>query len=487
MMSSQHLISTTNATTKMSSSSSSSGIVLGTYEATKAAACVSEQPDPIHWHDSAAFRDSSYRQLHHQRGVVGIFSVRLLQAEDLQRSHWSPFALGPVKHLGLSKAHGAVSSFCTFTLDFASGRGDSADDRTVRSGARQLDDMSDRKPAAVKRPGNSKNKPSFVSPVIPESNSPVWDSCAFEFPLKKGVCPDGSRVLLCVAVEEEATAVENFFPGVTPSNRQLGTGQLDLTELCLGETGKGLALPGVLDTWIDLTLEQDGSGEMIPDLTKEDPLAPPVKLEAATKPTGRVRVLVSYQPCGLEPQPKDVVALEAFARCNTKIASCRPVLDPLMPLTIVDRRGSYLLASYFLPDGRKACVRLHRNAVFVIERQNIIDAATNLALLPVDVALSTPVGQAVTHALTPLVAAGSELLMPAMLSAKLVWMAVRTTGLGVASGLLALTGTVWHEGSSSLTRGSHLNRPNGHGASHAVNVDPAVAKRASGTAQFVQL
>jgi hypothetical protein len=467
----------------MKSSSSSS---FSTYEATKAAERVLGQPDPIHWHGAAAFRDSSYRQLHHQRGMTGVFNVRLLEAADLQRSYWSALALGPVKHLGLSKAHGAVSSFCTFTLDFQDVH-DCCDD-DVRKRPYSLD--ADLKPAAK----NTKNKPSVVSPVVPEDNNPVWDSCHFEFPLKKGACPDGARVLLCVSVQEEATAVENLLPtavagGGAGNRRLLGLGKLDLTELCLGETATGQPLPGVRDAWITLSLEGQQHDERVPDLTKDDPLAPPVKLEASmTKSTGKVRVLVSYQPVGMEPQPKDVVALEAFARRNGTTTSCRPVLDPLMPLFVLDRRGSYILAEYLLTDGRKACVRLHRNAVFVIERQNIVDAATNLALLPVDVALSTPVGQAVQHALQPVVTAGSELLMPALLSVKLVWMAARTTGLGVVSGVHALAGTVWHEGATSLTRGSGSD-PSQQQRAAALQYHRNNSHRdnRAATAQFVQL
>lgn len=472
---------------KSTTSVSSSAASFTTYEAKKAADSVKGQPDPIHWHGGTAFRDSSYRLLHHQRGVVGIFNVRLLEASDLQRSYWSALALGPVKHLGLSKAHGAVSSFCTFTLDFQDVHDEAPPSTDAASCRRPLSSRGwedERKPAARTNAhaAPTKTRPSVVSPIVAEDNNPVWDSFHFEFPLKKGAAEaDGARVWLCVSVQEEATAAENLLPGsFAGGNKLLGTGQLDLTELCLGETATGQPLPGVQDAWIHLTLKD--IDENVPDLTKADPLAPPIKLKAANKSKGKVRVLVSYHPLGMEPQPKDVVALEAFARRNVSTSSCRPVLDPLMPLTIVDRRGSYVLAEYLLSDNRKACVRLHRNAVFVIERQNFMDAATNLALLPVDVALSTPVGQAVQHALQPVVLAGSELLMPALLSVKLVWMAARTTGLGVVSGLQALAGTVWHEGATSLTRGGGNSNSNNHSRTQYDRRDSR-----SATAQFVQL
>ena len=457
-----------------------------TYEATKAAQSVSSQPDPIHWQPEVSFRDSQYRQLHHQRGVCGMFHVRLLEADDLQRIYWSALALGPVKHLGLSKAHGAVSSFCSFSLDCS--------DANVQMPveALQVGMEEDRKMPAV---GKQEKKPAVVSPVVREDNNPyvdllalciltsifshhslyphicsVWDNCQFEFPLRKGACKDGQRVKLQVRVEEEGTAVESFLP----ANRLLGIGSLDLTELCLGETTEGQPLPGVRDAWfpIHYSSEEDESQQQRSDRSLrslDDPLA---QEPTSKQQTGRVRVLVSYSPVGMDPQCNDIVALEAFARRDPNKNSCRPLLPPLAPLTVLDRRGAYVLAEYYIPEAAtKATVRLHRNAIFVIERRNWVDGVHNLALLPVDVVLSTPIGRGVQQAATPIVIAANEILMPAMLSVKLVWMAARTTGLGVFKGVQALGSTVWHEGSSSLTKQN--------------NDGPA--GRSAGTAQFVQL
>ena len=47
--------------------------------------------------------------------------MRLLEGRELQRRHWSALSLGPVKHLGLSRAHGQVSSFATLRLAFWDG------------------------------------------------------------------------------------------------------------------------------------------------------------------------------------------------------------------------------------------------------------------------------------------------------------------------------------------------------------------------------
>ena len=506
-------------------------------------------------------------------------TVRLLQAAHLRRSHWSMLALGPVKLLGLSKAHGPVSSFCEFTLDFVDPHSCCQSDHSTSNYSNtntnntSNSNSNHQKPAArtnhtiaTSTTTANNNKPKVVSPIIPNNDNPVWgDTCHFEFPLSKGAAPhDGMRIVLNVAVREDATVVEQMLPQLPVRlpgmqqhqhhhHRLLGVGQLDLTELCLGENLiSGQPLPGVRDAWMELSLPRNPDDQ--PDETADD--ESPAAYDTTTTTTtnnnnaktlhgtenasdadrklpakqtsdrsetnqdtnnnstnyGKVRVLVSYQPIGLEPQIKDIVAFESFARHSLRTTSCPPILDPLLPLTVLDRRGSYLLVEYCImappsrhgrPRPEKVCARIHRNAVFVIERQNIMDAATNLALLPMDVALSTPIGQATQRAVTPLVLAGRELLMPTILSAKLVWMAARTTGLGVTHGILALTGTLWHEGTTSLTGGGHSNHSNHHhhqvsgggvagggaraGPNHHNHGRVTQGRRSNATAKFVQL
>jgi hypothetical protein len=483
-----------------------------TYEATKARQSTRSQPDKIHWDGSAAFRDKPYRQLHHQNGVIGIFRVRLLEAADLQRSHWSALALGPVKHLGLSKAHGACSSFCSFEFEYKNPHETQV--ATASTAHRMLED---RKPAASSKP-SAKSSSAAVSPIVPSDNNPVWENCQFDFLLRKGaLVSDGRRINLAVRVAEDSTAMENFLPGMPKADdRLIGCGSLDMTDLCLGESAEGQALPGVLDAWLPISLQGQESEQeeeyQEMKYNKNDPLAPPVskqkrqQSEAPPAVTGMVRVLISYQPIGLDPQPKDIVAMEAFARRNPSDNSCRPVLPPLMPLTVLERRGAYLLCEYRLianttsnssvvRSHKTACVRLHRNACFVIERRNIVDAAHNLALLPADVWMSTPLGQAVSRTASPVVTATEKLLMPAALTFKLVWMAGRTAALAGVSGIQALGSTLWHEGTQSLTgndgapshhnnrlmtASSHMSSSSSHGGSRRNSSNAA-------TAQYVQL
>lgn len=505
-----------------------------TYEATVARRSAKNHPDKIHWDGKASFRDQPYRSLHHQNGCIGVFHVRLLEARQLQRSYWSALALGPLRHLGLSTAHGDVSAYCTFTLKFVD------EYPTVVDGI-DASNLDAKKPAttyphasaaattaaaaASHAPERYPVSRKVVSPVIRNNSNPVWEKCQFDLPLWKGAMRyDGMRIVLEVRVAEDATTVENIIPGIPSGgdSRLLGIGEMDLTDLCLGvSTKNGFVVPSVRDWWIpismprqefamktDESLSYNGKDPLAPltppgaaavatvtssaSSTPAPSLGPPNKIgtnPSAVEPkmTGQVRVLVTYDPIGMEPQPKDVVALEAFARRCVRKASCSPVIQPLMPLTVVERKGSYLLCEHVLREHqhshhhyqqhrnhRKALVRLHRNTVFVVERQNLGDAVHNLALLPVDMVLATPMGQAVGHAIAPAAVAVRELFMPAYLFFKLLWMAARTTTIASFSGVQALGSTLWSEGASSLTE-SHRRRQQSAGPVDAASVSTAVA------------
>ena len=423
-----------------------SSIEFSTYEATKAYERNAVQADKIHWQRDVSYRNQAYRHLHHQQGLIGTFSIRLLEAADLKRSYWSALALGPVKMLGLSKAHGAVSSFVSFALD-------TRETSTTTSTAPKNPDS---KPAALTPPP----KPCFVSPVISENDNPVWNSCHFDMPLRKGTLKDAQPIRLQLRVDEDSTAVENLIPGVPSGgdSRLLGVGYLDLTSLCLGQiVATGKAQVGVLDTWVPIYLSGKDLQEMEP-LQSPDPLkkVPKTNDENNNGCMGRVRVLVSYEPHGMEPQHNDIVALEAFARQDSRTTSCTPILPSLLPLHVMDVSGSWILVEYKLQPNqqfsKKGKLRLHRNAVFVVERKNLVDETLNLALLPTDVFLSTSLGRTTQDVLGPLFVASKQLLMPALLSTKLVWMAVRTTTLASFTGVHAATSAMWSEGSSSLTQ-----------------------------------
>jgi hypothetical protein len=483
-----------------------------TYEAKKAQEWNASQADKVHWERGKAFRNQNYRSLFHQNGRIGTFSVRLLEAADLKRSYWSALALGPMKHLGLSKAHGGVSSFVSFSLDTSTGTNFSTlfleDDVVVPSsvigGGNDLDrkmpakTSNKHKQVQFDQQQQKKNPlhqmPMFVSPVKQQDSNPVWTNCQFELPLKKGVMVDGQPIRIFLRVDEDATAIERI-PGIpSGGDRLLGVGTLDVSSLCLGQvpvTGRPSA--GVIDEWVPLRLpadiEEEAAAYMMTSITEQEMLwqhaknggggelkkPPPPKSksekEERNKIRGRVRILVTYHPYGMNPQQHDIVALEVFARQNLASASCNSILPPLLPMTVLEVCEPWLLVEYNLPfslysgdlgsnsdNHHKACMRVHRNAVFVIERKNLLDATLNIALQPADFLLSTPIGHGAREILGPVFVAGKHLMMPALLSSKLVWMAVRTTALASITGVTAAGRAFVSEGTNSLLTNDGKNQ-----------------------------
>jgi hypothetical protein len=435
--------------TTMMSSSSAGNATSASFEATQALELESSRPDNIHWERECAYRNQAYRYLHHQHGGMGTIQIRLVEAANLRRSYWSPLALGPVKLLGLSKAHGPVSSLCRFSLSFRD---------EVEASTTTL-------PNQNQNQNQRQTTKEVLSPMIPQDDNPVWNNCQLELPLAKASMRDGQQIFIQVRVHEDATPWEYMVPGIPSGGdeRLLGMGLANITPLCLGQTLNGhQAQSGVLDTWISIrmpqpqlsantNLKEDNNNNNNNDDKdkKQKPAA-----DAGASSTGRVRILISYQPHGMEPQPHDIVALEAFARRDKDRVSCRPILPPLSPLFVLQVAGPWLLVEYRL-DARsntKACLRLHRNAVFVIERKTYIDETIHLALLPADIFRMTPFGRSTADFIQPFVVASRQLLMPALLSYKLVWMAVRTTTLASITGVHAASSALWTEGSNSLTQ-----------------------------------
>ena len=350
-----------------------------TYEASRGR----HQPDPVLWSPSHAVRDDApFRFLHHQQGIIGHVKVQLVEANSLQRSYWT--ALGLV---GLSKSHGHTSPYVTIALSSSS---------------------------------------SFTSPVIRSNNNPIWQQCESTLPLHKGSNLDGAQVMMTLTVMEDSTTVEGIVPFMGPSDqdRILGLGQLDITPLCRGITDQGELHVGIMDVWVPLYKQQSTS-------------------TSTSTSTGRVRLLLTYQPHGMQPLPKDLVALEAFARTHPTNSTISPILPPLHPMRVLHSQGTFLLLEYTMPSSSIiATMRLHRNAVFTIERSTLLDTAWNVALFPAKVLLATPLGQDTVRWVSPVVHIAADVFMPALLSVRLVMAALQTTGMAAWSGVGAATQAV---------------------------------------------
>ena len=155
--------------------------------------------------------------------------------------------MGPLKHLGLSKAHGCVSSFVSICLE-----------ETGTSKSPPPIDNRDKKIAALGI-GDGQKFSTFVSPVVPNDNNPVYD-CQFELNMKRGAFQEGEPVRILLRVDEDA-GLESMLPGIASAGgaaRLLGIGQLDVTSLCLGQNpATGRPTTGLIDAWVPIRLPDE--------------------------------------------------------------------------------------------------------------------------------------------------------------------------------------------------------------------------------------
>lgn len=175
--------------------------------------------------------------------------------------------------------------------------------------------------------------------------------------------------------------------------------------------------------------------------------------------SGMIHLLISYEPNGMSPKRDDIIAFESFARRPLSHEGganigpvITPIVPPLSPLLVIEVRGQYLLLEYITSrtvtsvdrNGnvkssrweRPHRVRIHRSAAFVIERSTFMDAAGNIARLPGDIVLSTPIGQEIADVSAPIVAGAMELVGPALLYGKLMMAA---GGTGIRAGMAGLS------------------------------------------------
>ena len=385
----------------------------------RASSSIKKHPDKVVWDPDFTFRNQPYRLLGHQKNnIMGRLSVRLLEGQNLERPRddWSVMALGPVKHLGLSHKHGEVrSSYVSFQLTQCDADADTTNTMYY-----------------------SEYGEVYKSSIISNSNSPVWTDRAgscFTIPLKKGALPDGMPVYILAKIFEPHTAVEAMLPmQIKGGSQPLGQAVLDVTDLCLG-------VESVKDVWIDLSppdlnlrAAAATAASSMSDIRNGDRNGEGTCSECS----GKLRLLVSYEPCGLEPTKNDTVCLEAFARSPTSL-----IVPSLNPMRVVDRSGGHLLLKYKMHCGkpeRYGTIRLHRNAIFVIERFSVVDGAVDVVLKPTDMIMGSTLGQSVAEALGPVVATAGDFLKPILLTGQLA----TTVGVGgmstMAKIVLASTG-----------------------------------------------
>lgn len=381
-----------------------------TYEQASALKMQTQAADPIHYNVKYSYRKSKYRHLYHQNGIIGYFKVRLVEAKNLKRWHWSMLGMGPVKFLGLSHAHGQVSSFAVMKLGFRSRNGNRAyasetgtsansvahnsvhvataatvaensmygttvdsniswENESIASALSVSTSASTSAPSPLSFASSSSKRPKegpgcpirtkeYRSSVVKSNSNPSWPTVQsssnisiFNIPLEKGIMPkDGMEIYLSIQMKEEWSALDSIVPVKSGGDGLLGEAEINLTPLVLRGFGFDHSY-----------LNAHDAKEEIDFLDQWVYLHPPTSrnMDKSTDvgmddndleySAGKVRIIVSYEPNGFSPRRGDIVALEAFARQSVASYTYRPIIHPSHPLRVRDVRGEYLLCAFDLP------------------------------------------------------------------------------------------------------------------------------------------
>lgn len=167
---------------------------------------------------------------------------------------------------------------------------------------------------------------------------------------------------------------------------------------------------------------------------------------------GSLHVVVEYEPVGMEPEVDDIVFFEAFARSGRSL-----VFPPNEPMVVRAVSGAYLLVGYQTPAAREAGMRadeasmhenrlkVHRNTVFVIERQTLIDSAWHSILDVTDVIGAIPPVQWTKKQLQPYTKYAIVFARPALSSLSITFAAARLALRTSMAAMQGATNTVFQD------------------------------------------
>lgn len=439
-------------TSSLSSNNSVAGGTNGanTYEQARAQSREELLPDKIAWNSETSYRNNPYRLLKHQHGVVGYVHVRLIEGKSLQlfqqqkQQQKQPVSAYALLHLSSSSYTDNKNEF----EGIYTSSGQLKQDQSVTSSTISNDTAMD-----------STVVQTFRSSTVAESNNPVWPassyttnastdpdnnnraSSSFRIPLVKGSIPEGSEVSLNVLMQHDPSSGSGAggafgILNILGNNNKdpslsLGKATVNLTPLLMGEET-------ILDIWVPLVHNNNGLNSLSSAATS---LEHQQKTISSSNGSGKIRLLLSYEPEGLRPQLHDYVTLEAFARNSNNL-----IIQPIaQAMKVVATRGDYLLLQFRYSEGRnnnnhskeeEGRVRVHRNTVFVIERVSFVDGVVDTILKPVDTITQFPVVQDVGHIIRPYANVLTDLAMPALLSGKLLLAVSKTAANAGITGIV---------------------------------------------------
>ncbi|RLN46660.1 hypothetical protein BBJ29_008042 [Phytophthora kernoviae] len=296
------------------------------------------------------------KHLLHQDGVAGTLSIRLVAARNL---------------------HAAASMFWVRTCN----------------------------PYVIFRVG----KQSVRSSTILSNDNPTWRREFLEVKLpkldfKRSPLSEHSDVRMELIVdvmnEDSLTGKATEAVGIGTGS-VVGTAVVDFTPLVEGKED-------VMDQWIPL------SGAL-PLMTGTNGSSSHGKKPQEELSLGEVRVVLQYEPHGMEPRVGDMVKFEGFGSYPSALLG--PVED--LELHVKKTSGPYLLCSYTTNSKYDATLRVHRNNVFVAHRGSLFDRFYESCIVePLEFVGSTPIGQSAKEVLKPYISVARAFSFPALMAAK---------------------------------------------------------------------
>lgn len=189
-----------------------------------------------------------------------------------------------------------------------------------------------------------------------------------------------------------------------------------LTMATTGGGSDGVVALGVIDV----------SGLVVGDVDLLDAWVP-------LQPSGRLHMLIEYEPKGIQPTAHDVVHLESFARWQNSL-----LFPPSTPLVVVDTKNNHVLAAYTTPSGFGGRVRLHRNAVYVIERLSWFDGVLKVTSQPVEALMRSSMGRFLIRKTRPMVMLVNRVFRPLIASFDVALATAMFAGRAAIHGSLAI-------------------------------------------------
>ncbi|TMW57459.1 hypothetical protein Poli38472_003384 [Pythium oligandrum] len=244
------------------------------------------------------------------------------------------------------------------------------------------------------------------SSTIQGNDNPSWrrelhEMKIYKLDLKRSPLPDHSdmRLELTVDVMNEDSVAGRATEAVGMSNGSvIGTAVVDFTFLVEGKEE-------VMDRWITLS----GGMPMMSPSSKSS------KKQEKDLVLGEVRIVLQYEPHGMEPLIGDVVKLEGFGSYPSA------VLAPIDELELYVKKisGSYLLCTYTTRSGFEGALRLHRNNVFVAHRGSVLDRLyVRCVAEPIEFIANTPLGESCKELARPYVKVAMAFSSPALVAAR---------------------------------------------------------------------